>query len=185
MSAEGRDQSVTVSSTLKGGGTVTATVDGISIDKTKPVVSYTGNAGTYAADELVHISCLAADGLSDVASTTCSDIDGPAYTFGLGTHTFSAMAIDNAGNVGEGSTTFTVGVNESNLCVLSRRFATKAGVGNSLCAKLDSAAAARERGDLTAERNILNAFASEVSAQRGKSIANDNADVLMDLAARI
>ena len=185
VSAEGRDQSVTVSSTLKGGGTVTATVDGISIDKTKPVVSYTGNAGTYAADEFVHISCLAADGLSDVASTTCSDIDGPAYTFGLGIHTFSAMAIDNAGNVGEGSTTFTVGVNESNLCVLSRRFATKAGVGNSLCAKLDSAAAARERGDLTAERNILNAFASEVSAQRGKSIANDNADVLMDLAARI
>ena len=77
VSAEGRDQSVTVSSTLKGGGTVTATVDGISIDKTKPVISYTGNAGTYAADEFVHISCLAADGLSDVTSTTCSDIDGP------------------------------------------------------------------------------------------------------------
>src|SRR5204863_81342 len=85
-------------SVVEGGGPVTATVDGISIDKTKPVISYTGNAGTYAADEFVHISCLAADGLSDVASTTCSDIDGPAYTFGLGTHPFSAMAIDNAGN---------------------------------------------------------------------------------------
>ena len=185
VSAEGRDQSVTGSSTLKGGGTVAATVTGISIDKTKPVVSYIGNAGTYGAEETVHIRCIAADALSDVASTTCTDIDGPAYSFGLGAHTFSATATDNAGNAGEGSTTFTVVVNESGLCTLARRFVSKDGVARSLCAKLDSAAAARERGSLTAERNILDAFANEVSAQRGKSIINDDANVLMGLAARV
>jgi hypothetical protein len=185
VSGEGRDQSVSRSSSLKGGGTVAATISGISIDKTKPVVSYTGNAGTYAADETVHIRCIAADALSDVASTTCADIDGPAYTFGLGAHTLSATATDYAGNVGEGSATFTVVVSESSLCALARRFVSKDGVARSLCATLDSAAAARERGNLTAERNILSAFANEVSAQRGKSITNDNANVLTELAARI
>ena len=185
VSAEGRDQSVTGSSALKGGGTVAATITGISIDKTNPVVSYVGNAGAYTVDELVHITCLAADGLSDLASTTCSDVDGPAYAFGLGLHTFSAIAVDNAGNAGVGSTTFTVGVNESGLCTLARRFVAKVGVGNSLCAKLDNAAAARERGNLKTERYILNAFANEVSAQRGKAIPTENADVLMALAAGI
>ena len=184
-SAEGRDQSVTGSSALKGGGTVAATITGISVDKTKPVVSYTGNAGMYSADETVHIRCIAADALSDVKSTTCANIDGPAYGFGLGAHTFSASATDYAGNVGEGSTTFTVVVSESSLCTLVRRFVSKDGVATSLCVKLDSAAAARERGNLTVERNILNAFANEVSAQRGKAIAAENANVLMELAARI
>ena len=76
-------------------------------------------------------------------------------------------------------------MNESGLCTLARRFVSKDGVARSLCAKLDSAAAARERGSLTAERNILDAFANEVSAQRGKSIINDDANVLMGLAARV
>ena len=142
----------------------------------------TGYTGTR-----VLITCVATDGLSliDAAHTTCPGASGPAYTFAVGFNTLNATATDRAGNVTSASTTFTVGLNESSLCTLVRRFVSKDGVATSLCAKLDSAVAARERGNLTVERNILNAFANEVSAQRGKAITNDNANVLMELAARI
>lgn len=38
-----------------------------------------------------------------MASSTCSDVTGLAYTFSLGTNTSSATATDKAGNHGEGS----------------------------------------------------------------------------------
>ena len=48
---------------------------------------------------------LTADG---IASETCADVLGPAYTFGLGSEDFSASATDLAGNVGEASGSFEV-----------------------------------------------------------------------------
>jgi hypothetical protein len=89
------------------------------IDRTAPTVTYTSNAGSYALMSMVAITCTAADGLSGVASSTCADISGPAYTFGPGTSTFSASATDNAGNTGTGSTSFTVAVTQSQLCKLT------------------------------------------------------------------
>ena len=80
----------------------------VKLDKTLPTVTYAGNAGTYTFDQTVNITCSATDNLSGVGSTTCADISGPASSFGPGTHTFSATATDLAGNVGNGSTTFTV-----------------------------------------------------------------------------
>jgi CSLREA domain-containing protein len=80
----------------------------VAIDKTPPTVTYAGNAGVYTVDQTVNITCSAADNLSGIDSTTCADISGPASSFGLGTHTFSATATDLAGHVGSGSTTFTV-----------------------------------------------------------------------------
>ena len=78
------------------------------IDKVGPTVSYAGNAGTYWLLETVAITCTAADALSGVASSTCANANGPAWTFGAGAHTLSANATDRAGNTGSGSTTFTV-----------------------------------------------------------------------------
>jgi hypothetical protein len=80
----------------------------VLLDKTAPTVTYTGNLGTYNLDQTVSITCAAADTLSDIASTTCQNITGPAYNFPVGPNTFSASATDIAGNVGTGSTTFTV-----------------------------------------------------------------------------
>jgi predicted extracellular nuclease len=74
---------------------------------------------------------------------------------------------------------------ESTLCALAQRVVTKTGVANSLCAKLDNAAAARNRGDLKAAQNILKAFMNEVNAQRGKAITTDDADLLILLAGRL
>jgi predicted extracellular nuclease len=74
---------------------------------------------------------------------------------------------------------------ESTLCALAQRVVAKSGIANSLCAKLDNAAAARNRGDLKAAQNILKAFTNEVNAQRGKAITTEDADLLILLASRL
>jgi hypothetical protein len=92
---------------------------------------------------------------------------------------------DKDGGVTEYRATVHVVVTFDSLCALARSYATKAGIADSLCAKLDSAAAARERGNLKAAENILTAFANEVEAQRGKSLTSENADTLIALAGSL
>jgi uncharacterized protein len=171
LSTEGANQSVSASAQTKGGSTVTAALDGISIDKTKPTVAYSGNNGTYAVDETVHIVCSAGDTLSGLAADTCANVDGPAWSFGLGAHTVSAGAADRAGNTASASTTFTVGVDAAGLCRLTTAFATKDGVANSLCVKL-------AHGSYDAYRN-------ELSAQSGKALTADQAKLLSQLSTSL
>ncbi|OLC20814.1 MAG: hypothetical protein AUH33_02955 [Chloroflexi bacterium 13_1_40CM_68_21] len=184
---EGADQTVSGSATDAAGNTAMVVVSGLDVDLTKPTIAFAGNLGAYSVDQTVAITCTATDALSqiDPSHTTCPAASGPAYTFAVGLNALNARATDKAGNVTTASTTFSVEVSESSLCVLARRFVVKDGVASSLCAKLDSAAAARDRGKLTTERNILNAFANEVGAQRGKSITEERANLLIDLAAKI
>jgi hypothetical protein len=182
---EGADQTATGTASDAAGNTATATVTHLNIDLTKPVISFNGNAGLYAVDETVAITCSATDALSLIATATCPDATGPAYAFGLGSHTLNATATDRAGNTQTASTTFTVGVTEEALCALVQRFVNKTGVAGSLCAKLDAAAAARDRGNSRTEHNILKAFANEVNAQRDKSISPADADLLLDLASAL
>jgi len=59
---------------------------------------------------------------SGVASTTCHNVSGSAYTFKLGNNSFSASAIDKADNVGNGSASFSVGVTCDSLCRLTKQF---------------------------------------------------------------
>ena len=101
----------------------------VRIDKTLPTVAYAGNAGTYTVDQSVAITCTAIDPTnangtpgSGLASSTCANATGPAYSFPLGPNALSASATDIAGNVGNGSTTFTVKVTSSSLCNLTKQF---------------------------------------------------------------
>lgn len=96
----------------------------VMIDTTAPTVTYRGNLGTYGLLDSVAITCTAADdvGGSGLASSTCADASGPAWSFGAGSHTLSASATDNAGNTGTGSATFTVSVRSADLCTLTGRF---------------------------------------------------------------
>jgi hypothetical protein len=152
-------------------------------DATKPVVTYSGNAGTYTVDQTVAITCSASDAMSGVASSTCANVGGDAYTFGLGAHTYSATATDRAGNTGSASTTFTVKVTGASLCALTRRFVSNNGVANSLCQKLDAADAAFGRGQPDTAHNVLAAYINEVQAQSGgKFLSAANASILMALA---
>src|SRR5438093_7700326 len=122
LSGDGAAQSANGTATDHAGNSTSTTVSGINIDKTKPVITYSGNAGAYTIDQMVVITCSASDGLSGMASNTCTGVNAPAYTLALGSHTLSATATDKAGNTGTASTTFTVGTTPTSLCTLTKQF---------------------------------------------------------------
>lgn len=182
---EGAGQSVTGTCTDAAGNSASTTFSDIHVDRTAPTVGYAGNAGSYTADQQVTISCSAGDALSGVASSTCADVTGPAYSFGLGTHAYSADATDNAGNAASGSTSFTVQVGHDSLCALTTQFSTNKGVATGLCAKLSAASAAAARGQVKTAQNNLGAYAHQVAAQSGKALTAEQAGVLTGLAATL
>ena len=148
------------------GGT-TSDVATIKLDKVSPVVTFTDNAGSYAVDQTVAITCLASDALSGVVSTTCAPISGDAYSFSAGANTYTATATDHAGNIGSATTSFTVTVTSLGLCSLIQRWVSNGGVANSLCVKL--------------AHGSYNAFRNELRAQSGKKVSDANAVVLLRL----
>jgi YD repeat-containing protein len=157
----------------------------IRIDKTPPTVTYTGNLGTYNILGTVNITCTALDNLSGVASTTCQNIMGPAYNYNPGSNTFSAAATDNAGNIGFGSTSFTLVVTFDDMCTLSERFVTNQGVAmsNDMCAQLDAAQRAEARDNLRAETQSIAAYINDVNAAvNGGFLSPTNAAILIKLA---
>jgi hypothetical protein len=148
-------------------------------DTTKPIVTYVGNAGSYAVDQTVDIRCTPTDSGSGVASTTCADISGPAYSFTLGVNNYSATATDRDGNIGDGSTRFTVVVTNTSLQSLVNHFCTNAGVAAGLNAKLVAVGSA---ANASARAGQLGAFKNQVSAQTGKTLTANQATVLLRLA---
>jgi hypothetical protein len=139
----------------------------IKVDETKPVVTWSGNAGVYTVDQSVAINCSASDALSGLASSTCANVSGPAYTFSVGTNTFSASATDVAGNSNTASTSFTVSVTNASLCNLVSAWDSNSGSANSLCVKLS--------------HSDYGSFRNELSAQSGKKISAANAAILLQL----
>lgn len=182
LTQEGENLGVTVTAADTAGNETSLTVAGINIDKTPPSVAYSGNAGTYTVDQSVGITCSASDSLSGLAGSQCDDISGPAYGFNLGENTFSASATDLADNTGSATASFNVVVTHGSLCNLTQQFVTKKGVAQSLCAKLDAAAAAAGRGNDKAAANIMGAYVNEVSAQSGKALTHEQAAILTQLA---
>lgn len=151
-------------------------------DASAPVVTYTGNLGSYTVADNISITCNASDvGPSGVATTTCANVSGAAYTFALGNNSFSANAVDNAGNTGNGSTSFTVTVGTESLTSLVVRFSTKQGTTNSLSAKLAEIQDAIAAGNANAKAGKVGAFVNEVEAQRGKALSSEQADLLIRL----
>ncbi len=156
----------------------------IKIDATRPTVTYSGFpvSLTYTVDQSVNITCTPTDTGSGVASTTCTNISGPAYSFTLGSNSFNATAVDNAGNTGYGSVTFTIQVSNASLSSVVAQFVTIPGVASALQNKLANAQAAAVRGDTKAMDNELAAFVNQVSAQSGKSMTAAQAAILIQLA---
>ncbi|CAN5828952.1 hypothetical protein BH11GEM1_BH11GEM1_08670 [soil metagenome] len=154
-------------STVNDAGLTGSLQQTVKRDATRPVIGYTGNAGSYTVDVAVSITCAASDATSGLAANTCANITGPAYTFALGTTSFSATATDRAGNVSSANGSFTMGVTAPTLCTLVRRWSSSEGVANSLCVKLS-------HGDYAP-------FRLEVQAQSGKKIDTDKATILLRL----
>jgi hypothetical protein len=182
LSSEGENQSVSRSVTTEGGSSLSAGDPDIDIDLTNPTVTYTGGHATYDVDETVSITCTPSDALSGIASSTCANVSGPAASFTLGVHTYSASALDLAGNTGTGSVSFAVVVTYDGLCRLTRSYADDPAVADSLCAKLAAAKAAAARGNDKVKNSNLNAYVKLVKAQTGKSLTAAEAAKLTDLA---
>lgn len=163
------------------GGTASKSAT-VKRDATPPTIAYSGNAGTYTVDQIVNITCSASDNLSGIASDSCQNIVGPAYSLPLGANTFSATATDVAGNVGSGSTTFTVKVTGASLGALVQSFVSQPGVASSMLAKLRAAEAAAARGNASAKAGAIGAFINEVQAQSGKTLTAEQAATLIRLA---
>jgi HYR domain-containing protein len=104
-------------------GVVTADLHGSEppLDTTPPLITFGAHPASYTVDQTVAITCTASDD-SGIASTTCQSINAPAHTFVLGSNTISASATDNAGNSATATTSFTVRVTPTSLCLLTKQF---------------------------------------------------------------
>ena len=152
------------------------------VDVTPPTIGFSTHAATYMVDEHVSITCTATDAESGLASNTCAPIDGDAYVFGLGQHTFSATATDNAGNSASASTSFTVSVSFASLSNLTRRFVTKTDVADALVGYLQDAEQARAKGKARQADAKLDDYRHGVQAQIGKSITAERGSILIGLS---
>jgi hypothetical protein len=171
VTTEGASQSVTSTGACVDNATnaaATATFGPIKIDTTAPTFVYTGNAGTYAADQTVTITCTPSDNLSGVASSTCANITGPAYSFALGTNAFSATATDNAGNAmaTPTRTSFTVTDNAGAIGMVIGRLFTTPGVAASLQAQ---ARAIATSPNANAKAGKLNALSTRCTRRRARA----------------
>jgi predicted extracellular nuclease len=186
LSGDGADQSVTRTATDAVGNTATATVSNIDIDQTAPTITFTG-ATAYTPDQTVSITCTATDALSGIDPTRpylCESASGPAFLF-LGSNTLNASAWDRAGNNATASVTFTVGITSDSICTLIERYVSTDGVAKSLCGKIAKAAERLAAGRDKNFENELKAFTNEVNAQRGKSITDADATLLITLAGML
>jgi Tol biopolymer transport system component len=94
----------------------------VRIDTVPPTISFAGDLGSYGVDADVQIACVAADALSGLAASTCPVASGPAWSFGVGATMLTATATDAAGNTATETATFSVVVDASSLCGLTRSF---------------------------------------------------------------
>lgn len=134
---------------------------------------------------MIDIECTASDAVSGVMTADCPSASAPAYTLGLGLHTLDASAQDFAGNVGEGSTSFTVVVTHDGLCALSLQFVTNPGLqhANAMCAQLAAAAQAAADGNRVAEAGAIKAYRRIVTAAwRGGFLTQAQLTILHGLA---
>lgn len=178
IATDGDDYSFSCQATSVGGASDVVTVT-FKRDATDPTVSYAGNAGLYDIADDVAVVCTTDDNLSGVASDDCADLTGGAWSFGLGVTSFSATAIDFAGNTFTAGGSFTVAASYDGLCSLVQAWVSHKGVANSLCVKIAAAQRADERGNTTARDGSLGAFINEVGAQDDKKVPTDKASLLV------
>lgn len=177
---EGAGQSVTATATDRAGNVSAVTVGDVNIDRTAPTVTFSGNAGSYSVDQIIDITCLADDSLSGIAATTCPAITSVSATNYVGatastTTTLAATAIDYAGNSAAAETAFIVTVTPDGICGLTTTLETK----NAVCALATAIASAP---NALAKAGVLSGLDRYLSAQSGKSISADRAELLSRLA---
>jgi hypothetical protein len=173
-------QAVTCTATNGVDLTQSATVS-FKRDATPPTVHY-DNLGSYTVDQTISITCAASDATSGIASHTCQPITGDAMSFGLGSHSFSATATDNAGNIGTGSAAFTVSVTLASLGELTKRYSSNAQLGELLARLLLAAESLREHRNTIVAELTLRGYRAIVQEQIGKAFTAEQGAILLELA---
>ena len=153
----------------------------VKIDRTDPVVTFSGGGG-YGLLDTVSITCVPTDALSGVASSTCAPTTGPAWSFGPGTHTRTASATDAAGNSSSASTSFQVTATARSLCGLVELFTDHNGTRTSLCAHLTSFERSTSRGQAGPAAAQKEAFRKEATARSGKQLTAAQVAILIGWA---
>jgi hypothetical protein len=177
------DASATYACTATSGAGLSTTQSvTVKRDATKPVLGFTGNAGTYLVDQTVAISCSASDAMSGIATSDCPIVSAAAYTFALGTNTLAASATDRAGNSAAATTSFVVRATAASVCSLTRAWVSQPGLPSAMCQMLDAAALATARNDMPGRETAVNGYESAVRAQIGKNVSAEHAEVLIRLA---
>ena len=126
-------------------------------------------------------------GITALVDGSMAVVDGQAldlHALTLGDHTLVVRAVDWYGNEGTTSVTFTITTSVDSLISSVEQLyesgdISKAGVANSLIAKLERVFANLDKGRTAAAMNGLAAFINEVTAQSGKAISPSAAALLI------
>ncbi len=170
------------------------------VDKTNPVITITQPTATnYTHSSTLTLNYTVTDTGSGVGTVTptmngLSTVGGSAIVNGLminlltalplGPNTFAITANDKVLNTSSASVTFNIIVTPMSIIMDVTQFfgsgaISKAGIENSLLAKLNAALAARMGGHCAEAANNYQAFINEVNAQTGKSITPAAAAILI------
>jgi hypothetical protein len=150
-------------------------------DVTKPVIGYAGNAGAYAVDAMVSITCAASDALSGIATNTCANISGPAYSFTLGANSYSAQAADKAGNTNSASTSFSVALGCPSMFPLITRFVTGSKWPKQLTNRMENICDKIAKDNPSKDEQVKNFLKELDRALEDNAVTSANAAVLSRL----
>ncbi len=178
-----------------------ASTESVFLDTTAPVITINQPvSGNYTHSQTLTLDYSVSDGAGSGVKTFGATLDGSSTLNGhglqsgqainlltelpLGPHTFVVTATDNVGNIGSNTVTFNIIVTAASIQDDVNQFLasgdiSKDGIGQSLLAKLRSAAAAEARGNCTAATNVYMAFIHELEAQVGKSITQTAASIMI------
>ena len=168
------------------GGTRTESIT-IRRDATAPVIAFSGVAATYRIGETIRITCAATDAMSGLAASECPSVDAGAWTYGPGTHTLRAIAVDVAGNSTQGSATFTVSLTYQGLCDLTRAWVSDRHAANKLCHALEQAEshALRNRGRGDPASEMLKHYIRWVGQEPDSVVSAQQRATLIGLAREL
>jgi hypothetical protein len=172
----------------------------LTLDNTPPATTINQPAvTTYTHSQTLTLDYAVSDGAGSGVKAITPTMDGATTLAGhglqsgqsinlltelaLGPHTFTVNALDNVGNAGAKSVTFSIIVTAQSIIDDVNQFVASGAItqdeGTSLVSKLMSAKKARAAGNCPNATTIYRSFISEVQAQSGKKIVPSAAAILI------
>jgi hypothetical protein len=191
LSSEGIDLGASGNATDQAGNANSATVSGVKLDKTPPVITINvpANGAEYILGEVINAAWTVSDELSGVKTQQGTTASGAAIdTASSGEKSFQVSATDQADNDATSTHAYTVLSAAQATERLAGSLASSGldkGESNSLNQKLQSAIASANRGNANAATGQINAFINQIEAQRGKKIDPATADQLISEAGKV